>query len=240
MFSYLSIAGIVTTIDQKHPTPPSIFLSTNFKSPLVVLSAFTIVSGLINCNFFVLKLCTVHLIGNYLFETNFDHSTFLPFLIVAFSLSFSQFSKRKIHPNVESIGIKLLLLFFGFLFFKKCLKSTNLSPGGLTALKLNDFLISESISCSGLVVKSHISKSAQSLGFSKFSSMIDPNIVYEFGTIYAESEMLQKFKYRVADINENFDPAYWRVRRVISGITNINENNSNLQVKILMRTQATD
>lgn len=243
MFSFLSISGIVMTIDPKHPYIVSSTNFMNLNNPLALLSAVTIISGLIHRNFLVLKLAFVHLIGNILFETPLNNSIYFPFISVALSLSFSQNSSKKkntikIHPKLESIGIQLLAAFLGILFIKNSFKSIDLSPGGQAALQLNDFLISESISCPG-VIKAHISKSAQSLGFSKFSSLIDdPKISFEFGSIYTNDEMLQKFKYRVADINENFDPAYWRVKRVISGIENINEKKSKLQVKILTRAQA--
>ena len=229
------------TIDPKHPYMISSTNLTNLKNPLALLSAFTIISGLIHGNFLVLKLSFVHLIGNVLFETPLDNSIYFPFLMVAFSLSFSQISSKKnsitIHPKLESIGIQLIAVFLAICFIKNSFKSIHLSPGGQASLQLNDFLISESSSCPGLI-KAHISKSVQSLGFSKFSSLTNARISYEFGTIYTNEEMIQKFKYCVADINENFDPAYWRVRRVISGITNINEKKSKLQVKILTRTQA--
>ena len=61
---------------------------------------------------------------------------------------------------------------------------------------------------------------------------------YEFGTNYDEQEMLQKFKYRVADINESVDPAYWRVKTVLKGRIGINDEKSRLQIKIMTRTQA--
>ena len=241
MFIFLSISGVVTAIDPSHPYVISASNFANLNNPLALLSAFTILSGLIHRNFLVLKLASVHLLGNILFETPLDNSIYLPFISVAFSISFSQMSLMKnpktSHPKLESIGVQLFTVFLGLLFMKNSLKSIDLSPGGRAALQLNDFLISESSSCSG-IIKAHISKTAQSLGFSKFSTLTGAKTLYEFGTTYTDGEMLQKFKYRVADINENFDPAYWRVRRVLPGITNINEKKSNLQVKILTRAQA--
>lgn len=244
MFSFLSVSGIVMAIDPKHPYLISSNNFMNLKNPLALLSVVTILSGLIHRNFLVLKLTFVHLIGNFVFESPLNNSIYFPFLAVSLSLSFSQNSSKTtkktsitIHPKLETIGIQLFAVFLGILFMKNSFKSIDLSPGGRAALKLNDFLISESKSCPG-VIKAHISKSAQSLGFSKFSSIIDPKISLEFGSIYTDDEMIQKFKYRVADINENFDPAYWRVRRVISGIESLNENKVKLQVKILTRAQA--
>ena len=241
MFAFLSISGIVTAIDPAHPHVITSYSFVNLKDPLALLSAFTILSGLIHRNFLVLKFASVHLLANVLFETPLDNSIYFPFISVAFCISFSQLSSKKnsttIHPKLESIGVQLFAALLGFLFMKNSLKSIDLSPGGRAALQLNDFLLSESSTCPG-IIKAHISKSAQSLGFSKFSSLNDPKVSYEFGTIYTDGEMLQKFKYRVADINENFDPAYWRVRRVLSGVTNLNEKKSNLQVKILVRAQA--
>lgn len=109
----------------------------------------------------------------------------------------------------------------------------DLSPAGRAALRLNDLLISETDSC-----KVHISKTAQTLGFSKFSTLQHRKVSYEFGTIYDENEMLQKFKYCVADINESFDPAYWRVRKVIKGMESVTDQNSQFKIKILIRAQA--
>lgn len=242
MFSYLSIAGVVIAIN------PQTYMISNsnfefFKNPIIVMSMFTIASGLVSRNFFILKLATVHLIGSFLSDSkSLTDSIYFPFLSVAFALSFSQLSSKKlssfaIHPKLESIGLRLTSLFLALYFVKNCIKSTELSPGGYAAMKMNDFLIAESKSCPDFV-KAHISKTAQDLGLSKFSTVKNPKILYEFGTIYDDKEMLQKFKYRVADINENVDPAYWRVRRVIKGITNINDRKSKLHVKILARAQA--
>lgn len=239
MFSFLSISGVVTAIN---PQPYTI-TNTNLevlKSPIILMSLFTIVSGLISRNFMILKLASVHLIGCLLSETvSLTDSVYFPFLSVSFALSFSQLSSKKhsIHPKLESIGLKLISLFLAFYFLKNCIKSTDLAPGGYAALHLNDMMISESESCPG-VIKAHVSKTAQDLGLSKFSTLKNPRISYEFGTNYDDKEMLQKFKYRVADVNENFDPAYWRVRRVFKGISSINDKKSKLHVKILTRAQA--
>lgn len=242
MFSYLSISAVVMSID------PQTYMISNsnfevFKNPIIVMSMFAVISGLVSRNFFVLKLASVHLIGSFLSDgESLTNSVYFPFLSVAFALSFSQLSSKKnsnftIHPKLESISLRLTALFLALYFVKNCIKSTELSPGGYAALQLNDILISEAKSCPDFL-KAHISKTAQDLGFSKFSTVKNSKIAYEFGTIYDDKEMLQKFKYRVADIYENIDPAYWRVRRVIRGITSINDRKSNLQVKILARAQA--
>ena len=251
MFSFLSISGVVMAIN---PQPPYMITNTNlevFKSPIILMSLFTIISGLISRNFLILKLSSVHLIGSLSLSlsllsenSSLIDSIYFPFLSVAFALSFSQLSSKKhsslkinVHPKLESIGLQLISLFLAFYFIKNCIKSTDLASGGYAALKLNDIMISESESCPGLI-KAHVSKTAQDLGFSKFSILKNSKISYEFGTIYDDKEMLQKFKYRVADINENIDPAYWRVRRVIKGINSINDPKPKLNVKILTRAQA--
>ena len=242
MFSYLSISGVVTSIDPK----PYMITNSNLEilnNPIILISMFTIISGLISRNFLILKFSFVHLIGCFLSETkSLTDSIYFPFLAVSFALIFSQFSTSKKYSNFfvkfESIGLKLVSIFLTFYFIKNSLKSIELAPGGYAALQLNDLLISESKSCPD-IIKAHVSKTAQDLGFSKFSTLKNnAKIFYEFGTIYDDKEMLQKFKYRVADINENIDPAYWRVRRVIKGIRNINDKNSRLHVKILSRAQA--
>lgn len=244
MFSFLSISGVVTAINPK----PYTITTTNLvvlKSPMILISLFTIISGLISRNVLILKLSSVHLIGSLLSETSsLTDSVYLPFLSVAFALSFSQISSKthsaltiKIHPKLESIGLQMFSLFLAFYFVKNCIKSVDLAPGGYAALILNDIMISESESCPGMI-KAHVSKNAQDLGFSKFSILKNSRISYEFGTIYDDKEMLQKFKYRVANINENIDPAYWRVQRVIKGINSINDQSPKLSVKILKRTQA--
>lgn len=235
MFSFLSISGIVTAINP-HPEITSNY--SILKSPTALISAFTVLSGLILRNFFILKLSFVYLIGNFLFERSFRDSLYSPFIAIAFALSFSQFSSKDkgskfMNPKLESIGIKLFSVFMASMFLRSCFKSIELSPAGRAGLRLNDLLISESESC-----RIHVSKTAQALGFSKFSKMKHPNVTYEFGTIYNAHEMLQKFKYCVADINESFDPAYWRVRRVIKGISSVTDQNSKLHVKILARIQA--
>jgi hypothetical protein len=71
---------------------------------------------------------------------------------------------------------------------------------------------------------------------------------YEFGTQYTESEFLQRFKYRAADINEHIDPAYWHTHSVHRGTERkkplsllsdwFRYPESHLQVKILVRKQA--
>jgi hypothetical protein len=242
MFSFLSISGVVTAINPQAYTITFSNLEV-LKGPMILMSLFTIVSGLISRNFLILKFASVHFIGNLLTETAslFD-SVYFPFLSVAFAMSFSQLSSKKhftftIHPKLESIGLQLISLVLAFYFAKNCIKSTDLTPGGYAALQLNDMMISESDSCPG-VIKAHVSKTAQDLGLSKFTTVKNSKIFYEFGTIYDDKEMLQKFKYRVADINENFDPAYWRVRRVIKGIISINDPKPKLHVKILTRVQA--
>ena len=247
MFSFLSVSAIVTAINQNQnpfmSTKTDEILIFPLKNSFVLLfSLFSTISGLIFGNFLVLKLVAVHFIGCFIFNQNLNlsDSIYLPFLSLAFTLSFAQLSTRKpliIHPKLESITIQLISVVFALLFAFNCFKSFELSPAGHAALQLNDLLLSESISCNGNI-KAHISKTAQSLGFSKFSTIKHPKISYEFGTLYDEQEMLQKFKYRVADINENVNPAYWRTRRVFKGIKDIQENETKLQVKLLTRAQA--
>lgn len=245
MFSFLSISGVVIAINPKNPYMITETNLTFLKNPFALMTAFTITSGLISKNFFILKLSAVQFIGNLLFEPKMQmEPNFFPYLSLAFALSFAQIMSKgkqshQIHSQLESSSLKLFTIILALLFAKNCFKSVEISPGGKAALQLNDLLVSELNSCPG-IVKAHVSKSVQSLGFSKFSSLKHSRTVYEFGTIYDEQEMLQKFKYRVADIDENVDPAYWRVKRVLTGMTSLNDKISKLQVKIMIRKQADD
>ena len=215
------------------------------RSPIALLSICALISGLITRNFLILKFSFVHLIGNFLFESKYlMDSVYAPFILVAFALSYSKqtssfTSKNPINPKNESKLLYIISIFLTFSLIKNCLKSVELSQGGFATLKLNDYLISESIICPGNgIIKAHISKSASSSGISKFSMVKNSKVNYEFGTNYDEQEMLQKFKYRVADINESVDPAYWRVKTVLKGRIGINDEKSRLQIKIMTRTQA--
>lgn len=73
-----------------------------------------------------------------------------------------------------------------------------------------------------------------SLGFTKMASKQHPQLELEFGARYDEREMLQKFQFRIADINEHIDPAYWIVYHVQNGWQN---GRMRPLVKVLIRRE---
>lgn len=247
MFGFLSITGIVSSIFNSNncfiANSSNIFNSSSF---FLFLSIFSLISGLKLRNFKILKLTAVYFLSNLIYKRNFMDSVYFPFISLACSLSLAQLSQKYSHFRLESMFIQFSTLILFIIFIFNSFKSTELSAGGKASLHLNDLLITECTNCPG-VIRAHVSKSLQTLGFSKFSTLKSSKIVYEFGTVYDDMEMIQKFKYRVADINENVDPAYWRVKSVFNGISTENNNDfhdkkdSNklkLQVKLLVRPQA--
>ncbi len=68
-----------------------------------------------------------------------------------------------------------------------------------------------------LPTSAHVSSTAMSLGFSKMAAKTHPQLDLEFGTEYQESEMLERFQFRVTDVNDYIDAAYWKVYHVQRG-----------------------
>lgn len=101
-------------------------------------------------------------------------------------------------------------LFMGVQSALMILSSSVSQAAGTAGFYFNDLLSKESSFASA-----HVSSTAVALGFTKISCPYE----VEFGTQYSEREMLQKFQYRLADINENIDPAYWITHSVHHGIS---------------------
>lgn len=244
LFSYMSVFGAILAINPQHASIRSVsYLSSQLiNNPANYASVISVSAGLFFKNITILKYAFVHLIGSYLLEKNLSDPLFHSFAAIAFALSVSHFSSSSQkfikYSAFESIVLKLAALFCGYIFFFNVSRSTMISPGGHSSIILNDFIRQDLESCSENI-KIYVSKTAQSLGFSKFLSIKHPRLDYEFRRITDENELLQKFKYRVADIDESIDPAYWRVKRVVKGISNFEKEKSpKLQVKILVRAQA--
>jgi hypothetical protein len=234
LFSYLSVSGVVMSISTSFTNFDWFSGQHNqqeftYSSLLLMISIIPILFGLIWRNFVILKYSLVHCLGLFLFKSQFIHFSFIS---LAWSITISQLA---IHPAIH----RCFVLIYSLIFAISGFKSTKLSPAGWASLQFSEILLDDANNCPESI-KTHISKTAQSLGFSKFSELKHPKLSYEFATVYSETEMLQKFKYRVADINENIDPAYWKVKFVYKGMENIDDPEATLKVKILSRIQASD
>lgn len=248
MFAFLSIAAVVATL-----TPSlsldihALALSVRQLNPNVLL----IPMALLNIRPFgtlrPLRLFLCYGIGAVLFRNMYE-PVFIPFLVAAAATAFVRLSSapqplskdtpssnpvRRLQTVMQCIAVLLAIQ------LAVSVRTSMLSfAGGHGSFHLSDLLRDEATQCDG-PVRAHVSRDVVATGFSKFLTVRDANIQYEFGTQYNEHEMLQKFKFRVASIDEHVDPAYWRTFSVHYGLKETRGLKMRLSAKILIRHQPT-
>ena len=216
VFSYLCTALIAAFID-----PRVQFSLPAWKSFLWTPNALMLASVL----YFTASRrssTTFKLLSTFFLGSAFTQNrAFLPLLLMAVALSASV-KESRIHSwlfKAASLAVSL-----------KC--ATEATTCALQQAAGPASFYFNSLLHANLPTSAHVSATAMALGFSKMAAKPHAQLEWEFGTHYADREMLERFQFRITDVNDHIDPAYWKVLRIQKGWQN---GQMRPLVKILIR-----